>query len=783
MYRVISCLTVEHDYRLVLLAFGMCLATAITTFALYGISHHYQDRRRLSWAALAGVCAGAGIWTTHFIAMLAYNGGLQTLYEPLRTIASLLVAVGLASVGFALARYGRPYLILVGGAIVGLAIGVMHYLGMSALIVPGVLTWDATLVALSIVFGAGFSVAALLVFGWPFSKRVTTIASAALLTLAVCSLHFTAMGAVEIIPDPTVPVVGVGFDRLGMALAVSAVSFVILLSGIAAASIQRANEHCESLLREHNELLDTALAHLPVAVSMFDADQKLVMCNEAYRGLYPLEDGPAATSAIKQPHEELASSNTITLSDGRLISKRVVAIKGGGWIDVQEDITAATSASRKIAWLAHHDALTEIRNRFAFRERLECEFASYDPRTGFALHWIDLDNFKDINDNLGHQIGDDLLRCVALRLSGSLRATDAVGRLGGDEFAVLQVGIRSTAEAQQFAERLLSLIRGPHDIRSQQIKSGASIGVAIAPLHGLNADELFASADKALYQAKSMGRNVVVVYDAAARIEVPNNPLVAEIQAAIEGGEFVLHYQPIVDLKRRQVSCFEALVRWKHPTRGMIPPSEFITIAEDTGLIIPLGKWVLYSALREATNWPTHIGVAVNLSSRQVEQVDFYASVSDAIASSRIDPARVHLEITETALLREEHPARSAMEQLSALGVSFSLDDFGKSFSNLDYRCEYPFERLKLDKSFVQGIPGDEDCQIMVGFVADTAHRLQMRAVAEGIETLANLRAVQAEKYDEAQGFYFSLPVPASAVLRTIDNCEKRLTRSGMLAA
>ena len=274
-----------------------------------------------------------------------------------------------------------------------------------------------------------------------------------------------------------------------------------------------------------------------------------------------------------------------------------------------------------------------------------------------------------------------------------------------------------------------------------------------------------------------------MVYDSTILTTEAPNPLVGELRVAIERKEFVLHYQPIIDLKLGRVMIFEALVRWKHPSRGMMPPSEFISIAERTGVIVPLGNWVLEQALRDAAAWPGDVAIAVNLSATQVEQSSFYASVTKAIEMAGIAPSRVQLEITETVLLCEHHQARTALSKLDRLGVSLSLDDFGSSFANLSYLREFPFDRLKIDRSFVHEIPQNEDCWVIVSSVADLAHRLHLRAVAEGIETLTTLRAVQAAGYDEAQGFYFSLPIPAHAVRRTITQCEKRLSDVNGLAA
>ena len=471
MYRVLACLTNEHDYRLVALAVLVCIAATSTSFMMYSVACATKDRRRLGWAALTGVCAGSGIWATHFVAMLAYRGALPTYYDPMATSASLLVAIALAACGFALASRGAWWVIGLGGAVLGMAIGVMHYTGMRALIVPGDLAWDALLVIASLVFGVVFSAAAMLVFHLK-KGPAAIVAAGGLLTLANYTLHFTAMGAVTVVFDPTIAFQGYGIDRVDMALAVAGVTFVVLLSGFAAAVIQRTNMRFETALRKQNSIFEAALRHLPVGLSMFDAEHRLIMCNPAYRRLFGLpedltfkgakfsdivlsyakrEVGNEDVTRLDRVRDWLTGhlsrlklgnvfTETVHLSDGRSIFRRVRPIADGGWVDVQEDVTAVHQSGEKIEWLARHDALTGIANRFEFRERLGHQFECYDPRLGFALHWIDLDHFKEINDQYGHQVGDCYLKSVAHRLTTSLRAGDLVGRLGGDEFAILQDG-------------------------------------------------------------------------------------------------------------------------------------------------------------------------------------------------------------------------------------------------------------------------------------------------------------------------------------------------------
>ena len=566
-------------------------------------------------------------------------------------------------------------------------------------------------------------------------------------------------------------------------------------------------------LERLNTCFEAALNHMGRGLSMFDADQRLVVCNRAYAAIYFLPEEltrpgtafaeilnfhmrrvsgetPSASGIadwIEQHVAKLAQDGMReqiqNLDDGRVIRVTYHSLDGGGWVDMQEDITAQRQSDEKIEWLARHDTLTEVPNRFHFRECLERQFECYDPRLGFALHWIDLDHFKEINDKYGHLVGDGLLKSVADRLKSSLRAGDVVGRLGGDEFAILQVGIDREELADGLAHRLLENIRGPHDIHGHRLHAEASIGVALAPKHGQDPEQLFASADMALYRAKSLGRGVQSVFtSAAANIPAATSPLKAELQRAVERDELVLHYHPIVDLHEERVASFEALMRWKHPSRGLIPPSEFIPIAEETRLIVKMGSWALTRACLDAMTWPETIKVSVNLSAVQLESCDVYDVVTRALAASKLDPQRLQLEITETVLLRDRARTKEVLQKLDDLGVTITLDDFGTCFATLNYLRSFPFKKIKIDRSFVRDIPEHHDCVAIVKSVGDLARELNMRSVAEGVETAASLAAIRAAGYDEAQGFYFSPPVPARAVQRTINQCKLRLTNANEIA-
>lgn len=537
MFRVIECVANEHDHWLLLLAVLVCIATTLTSFLMYSIAQASEGRRRLMWAALTGVSAGAGIWATHFVAMLAYHGALPTNYEPVSTALSLLIAIGIASLGFVVSTGKSIVWPILGGLIVGLAIASMHYVGMTALVIPGTIAWDVELVRRSIVLGALIAGAALLLFR-AIKGKGAILAAGAMLTLAICVLHFTAMGAVTIQPDPTTTFQESGMNRGHLALVIAAVTFIVLLSVVSAATVQRANLRYEEALRRQNTLLEAAMRYLPVGLSMFDGDQRLIMCNPAYRKLYCLSEVSARKGA---PYADIVAglvhgkgydgavnlvlasyllklgcgqtfTETVDLEDGRTIIKKVGPIAGGGWVDVHEDITDRVQREAKIAHMARHDPLTGLPNRAHLMDALTAALRNASADRRIVIHFIDLDRFKQVNDSLGHLMGDDLLKAVAARLRDTVREDDLVARLGGDEFVVMQTTPAPPRDAPELAGRIVAALVAPFQIDGRRVDVGASVGIAIAPEGCMDCGSLLSRADAALYQSKAAGGTGYCVY-------------------------------------------------------------------------------------------------------------------------------------------------------------------------------------------------------------------------------------------------------------------------------
>jgi diguanylate cyclase (GGDEF)-like protein len=562
-------------------------------------------------------------------------------------------------------------------------------------------------------------------------------------------------------------------------------------------------------LEELNSRFEVALNNMGRGLSMFDADARLIVCNKLYREIYGLpeeltrpgtslydivryhvktETGRDDAAEVEKQRKwienhvaELARGKTFShtqyLKSGRIVLVSNQPLACGGWVDIQEDITEKRQAEQKIDWLAHHDALTEIANRHHFREQLETWLSAVQRGSGFALHWIDLDHFKEVNDTHGHPVGDALLKSVAKRVRKMLRGRDLVARLGGDEFAILQAGVTRESQATRLAKRLMRALAEPHRVLGHQVTTGASVGIVLAPRDGRDPEELMKHADLALYGAKTSGRCAYVAYRPEHDHSAGNrNQLKRDLSQACARRQLDLHYQPIVDLNKKSVTSFEALMRWRHPERGIIEPSEFIPIAEETGVIVEMGAWALRQACKDATSWPAPIKVTVNLSPIQFESSDVYKEVKEALREAGLDPKRLELEITEMVLLRDEAKVHDVLHKLHQLGVQIALDDFGTAYASLSYLRSFPFDKIKIDRSFVRNLdsPQRSDCVAIINAVAALAKQLQMATVAEGVETLDHLQTVSTAGC-EVQGFYFSEPVPAREVAAVLSRVPKQL--------
>jgi diguanylate cyclase (GGDEF)-like protein len=542
-------------------------------------------------------------------------------------------------------------------------------------------------------------------------------------------------------------------------------------------------------LEKANTRLDSAIANVPQGLCMFDADERVVIANARYLDMYglsaaeitpgtPLREmltlrrllGNLAANPdryLADLREQLSAGKTsraIThLPDGRIICVQNQPAEGGGWVALHEDITERQRAHAQIAHMARHDALTGLPNRMHFAEKMEEGFLGLQ-RSGrpFNLLLFDLDLFKAVNDSLGHPVGDELLKLIAQRLRTCIDPTCTIARLGGDEFAVLQATRGDQHEAAiVLATKLQSVLCEPYSIDGHQIVIGISIGIALAPGDATTQVELLKCADLALYRAKAEGRKGHQFYrremDTQARVR---RALEFDLRNALSRDEFKLHYQTIVDVPSRAVCGAEALVRWKHPEYGLVPPDQFISIAEESGLIVPIGEWILRTACIDAARWPDHIKLAVNLSAVQFHRGNLVDIVTGALADSGLPPTRLELEITESVLLQKNADNLALLHQLKALGIAIVLDDFGTGYSSLGYLRMFPFDKIKIDKSFVAEFSDRAECAAIVCAVTGLGRSLNVHTTGEGVETAEQFELLRAAGCTQVQGYLFDRPVP-----------------------
>ena len=542
-------------------------------------------------------------------------------------------------------------------------------------------------------------------------------------------------------------------------------------------------------LERMNARFDAAINNMSHGVCLFDAEQRVVISNRRYAEIYhlsPEQTGPGMSlseilefrrqkgTRFKLDPEIYMAQNTKKsaevqeLADGRIVSISRHMMPDGGWLTTHEDITDRARNEQKIAYLAEHDLLTGLPNRAFLTKMLEGAIRRRDDiaTDHFAVFMLDLDRFKNVNDTLGHAAGDQLLIEVARRLKGNMRDNDLLARLGGDEFAIIQpLEIQDKGHDNEaaiaLALRIIDTVARPIELNGHQVTVGTSIGIACSPFDGRDPTDLLKKADVALYTAKAGGRNDFRLYrpemmrDAEAHKIIEN-----ELREAISKGQFEVHYQPIIDVRSQTVCGGEALVRWRHPQRGLVDPDEFIPIAESSGLIIPLGDWILQQACKDAACWPEAIRVSVNLSAFQFHKGNLFDVVLCALVESGLNPERLELEITESALLDNQASHLQTIRQLKNLGITLALDDFGTGYSSASYLTNFPFDKIKIDKSFIQGAEQRRDCAAVIASVLALARGLEMAVTAEGVETEHQFQMLRKAGVEYAQGFLFARPVP-----------------------
>jgi diguanylate cyclase (GGDEF)-like protein/PAS domain S-box-containing protein len=600
------------------------------------------------------------------------------------------------------------------------------------------------------------------------------------------------------VPDPTRVIDGIFLSPDSLSLVIAgAAAFILGMCLVAALS----DRNSKGKLRRQRVLLDTALENMSQGLCMFEADGRIRLFNERYAKMIGMSaallNGGSLFDVLKfrrangefagDPKEVFArvladvregkSSIRIIETAGRSLRVVEQPMQQGGWVSTLEDITKWLEAQAQISHMARHDALTGLPNRTLFREQLESALCGVTRNERAAVLCLDLDNFKDVNDSLGHPIGDELLNEVARRLSECVRDSDTVSRLGGDEFAIVQTGgALQPSDVSALASRIVDVVGAPCEIQGHQVIIGASIGISVAPDDGVDPDQLLKNADMALYRAKSDGRGTYRFFEAGMDARAQARRLLElDLRTALLRGEFEVYYQPIRDLKADRIVCFEALLRWNHPHRGIILPTDFIGLAEETGLIVPIGNWVLRKACTDAANWPCDVGVAVNLSPAQFKNRDLVPSVIEALSAAGLAANRLDLEITESVLLQDNEATLATLHKFRSLGIRISMDDFGTGYSSLSYLRSFPFDKIKIDRSFVQELESRGDSMAIVRAVTGLGKSLGISTTAEGVETHEQLALLRSEGCTEVQGYLFSQPRPAAEVKNMLSEGKLRV--------
>ncbi len=766
-----DCIVAQHDLWLVALAVTIC---ALASFVAVLLLPHIRDgagKRRRLWLAVASIATGFGVWATHFGAMLAFSPGLQTGYNLCLTALSLVGAIVLTTAAIGVALKPSPQAPALGGMIFGVGVAVTHYTGMAAFEIEARVAWNPWIIAASVAIAVTLGALAL-TLGVRSHTLKARIGAALALTAAIGGHHFIAMSALTITPDPGVRISSAALSVSSMAIAVALTSVGIVavaFLGLWADARRRgleieagrmrglANAAVEGILVCQGNVIVTAnnsfvalsgLSHAELCGARLDTlfseetlRQLLVDANErsAEVEMRGKEGTPISVEIVSRPINFMGAPH------------RVVAAR---------DIRARKAVEEHIRFLADHDTLTRLPNRNSFYAKLdrEIEFSRFSGRR-LAILFVDLDRFKEVNDLHGHDVGDRLLQSFSRIAIGELDSTQTAARLGGDEFAILLPKISGPEVAVRVAENLIEAMRVENAGSESLAFLSASIGIAVFPDDAASRELLLTYADIALHRAKSEKRGGYRFFEAMMGARVRDRRMLEhDLRYAIERNELRMVYQPQKDIMSAEVFGFEALLRWRHSVRGDVSPSEFIPLAEESGIILELEDWVLRTACAEAAGWRNPLTVAVNVSAASLHNPGFAQQLREILEETGMPSERLELEITETTLIRDFRRALTTMTELKALGVRIAMDDFGTGYSSLSYLRAFPFDKIKIDRSFVAAVHESPQSAAIVRAVLGLGRSLELPVVAEGVETQDELDFLAQAQCREIQGFLVGRP-------------------------
>mgnify|MGYP003575303008 CR=1 FL=1 len=763
--RILTCLTQEHNLLLVALAALICVVGSVVLNRLYGkIRHGAVGAARLSWLFLGALSGGATIWCTHFVAMLAYRPGIEVAYAPMLTGLSLAVAMAGCALALTLGAMKTRWAPLAGGAVFGLGVTAMHYTGMAAFTAEALVIWSPVYVIASAIAAIGGGMLAFRA-GADHGRKRRTLLAPTLLVLTIVALHFTGMGALSVLPfAPSADAATLTDAEALLAMGVAAVGFLILGTAVASYALE------EQTGRQSQDRLD-ALIEGSVDGMVVTLDGKVMMGNHAFAELCGVQDGQTIGTSIGEWIEDVE-----TLQPGLLMQSRIKA-RDGSPVPVEiavrdetgagrtvrifavRDLRSRIAQERRIAHLARNDSLTGLPNRTSFLEKLE-RLAARGEGSPFALLAIDLDRFKEVNDLYGHAVGDRLLVHIGDRMKAALNDGEFVGRLGGDEFVAL-IPVKDRNDAVAAAQRLSAAIMTPLKAEHADLQCGASVGIALWPEDAAETSVLINNSDLAMYRAKASLTTDICFYEEAMDEAVRQRRRVTlGLREALEKDAFQLHYQLQASVETGKVTGYEALLRWPQADGSFISPAEFIPVAEETGLILPIGEWVLRKACAEAASWAEPHRIAVNLSPIQLSHVDLPRLVHQILIETGLAPHRLELEITETAMISDMDRTTHILRQLKLLGVSVAMDDFGTGYSSLSTLRAFPFDKIKLDRTFMSELDGGSQSKAIIRAVLALGESLDIPILAEGVETHEQLAFLREQGCDEVQGYLLGRPGP-----------------------